>query len=359
MIEERQNYDLGIDVERLVKVTSRLDAAGYDVAGAAEYWRGALERVSALAGVESAALVSYAPFAGSYGRTVRLQRDGRQQLVYVNNTSSGYFETMGIPMLRGRTYTAQEIDEGAQVAVVSEGLARALWEGEDALGATLARLADDLAETRIVGIAADAPLRLEDLEAGMLYRPVVRGDGYGSMLRVELLVRARGAAGTVLQPVHEALRALDPDALPHATALRDEVDERLLVPRMYASLAAMLGAIALALACTGIFALTAFSVEQRAGEIGVRMAIGARTGDVVRLMLRDSLRPVLAGLLVGLVVGLAGARVLTAVLYGVSPHDPMALLGAVSVLLAAALLAAGMAARRATRVDPVAVLGRN
>ena len=120
----------------------------------------------------------------------------------------------------------------------------------------------------------------------------------------------------------------------------------------------ILGAIALGLAVTGVFGLTAFSVEQHTGEIGVRLAVGADAADVVRLMLRDSLRPVVAGLAVGLLVALAASRVLTVFLYGVSARDPLSILGAVVILLGAAVLAAALPARRGTRVDPAAVLRR-
>lgn len=352
-------YDLGIDVEQLIAVTPSLDEAGYDVPRAADYWNRILERVEELPGVENAALVSQVPLAGTYSRVERLQRAGEQISVYFNHTSAEYFATAGIPVLQGRTYTAHEVVTGAPVAVISEGLARKLWKGEEVLGATMERVAEDLSETRVVGIVGHAPLRVAALDAGMVYRPVVWGDGRGSLLRSELLVRTVGNAETALQPVQEAVRAIDPEAVPMATLVRDGLEDRLRWLRMNATIGATLGAVALGLACLGIFSVTAFSVEQRTGEIGVRRAVGASMGDVFRLMLQDSLRPVLAGLVVGLLGALWGGRVLTAVLYGVSPHDPMAILGAVAVLLVAAALAAGVATRRATRVDPVAVLEGN
>ena len=143
-----------------------------------------------------------------------------------------------------------------------------------------------------------------------------------------------------------------------AATVRDGLDRALQAPRLFATVAGILGAIALGLAVTGVFGLTAFSVEQRTGKIGVRLAVGADAADVVRLMLRDSLRPVVAGLAVGLLVALAASRVLTVFLYGVSARDPLSILGAVVILLGAAVLAAALPARRGTRVDPAAVLRR-
>jgi len=165
--------------------------------------------------------------------------------------------------------------------------------------------------------------------------------------------------GAMLQPVLEAVRAVAPEVLPMATTVRDGVERALNLPRLLATMAGILGAIALGLAVTGIFALTAFAVEQRAGEIGVRLAVGAGTGDVVRLMLADSLRPVAVGLAVGLLVVIAASRILTAVLYGSSARDPLSILGAVVILLGAAALAAVVPAQRASRVDPAAVLRRS
>lgn len=349
-------FDLGIDVERLAKVTPRLDAAGYDAARAADYWQRVIERVNGLPGVERSALVSHAPFGGSYGRTIHLRGDGREWLAYVIHSSSDYFTTVGLAVRRGRTYTAQEVAGGAPVAVISARLAGELWGAEEPLGSSLERLADDLTETRVIGIVDDAPFRLTELESNMVYLPVEPGGGGGNMLRMELLVRATGSADTILSPLQESVRAMDPEASPRTTTMVQDLEASLQPLRLNLILAAILGGVALGLACTGVFSLTAFAVEQRVGEIGVRMAVGASARDVVRLMVRDSLRPVLAGLFVGFLVALGGTRILTVVLYGVSPYDPLSLAAAVTALLATALLAAVIASRRAAAVDPVVVL---
>jgi hypothetical protein len=277
--------------------------------------------------------------------------------VYYNYTSSDYFSTTGMAMLRGRSYTDAEVASEARVAVITERLARTLWEEGAALGATLGMLSEDLSDTRVIGIVADSPMRL-DFDADQLFLPVVSATGAGSIVRAQLIARARGDAATVLRPVHEAVNAIDPDAVPRTIPLRDAIDERFFQVRMNVFVAAMLGSVAFLLACIGVFCLTAFSVEQRRGEIGVRLALGATVGDIVRMMLRDSLRPVMAGLAVGLLIAIAGSRVLIAVLYGVSPYDPMAFGVAVLVLMSAAAAAAGFAARRAGAVDPVITLER-
>jgi len=352
------NYDLGIDIDRLVRVQTDLTAAGYDHLSAVDYWRRVTQRVNGLPGVESSALVSHAPYGDSYGRMVEVQAADAHHTVYFNNASAEYFATMGIGLLRGRTYTVDEVARGEQVAVIGEGLERALWRDEPALGSTLERVAEDLAGVRVVGIVEDTSLRLEDLDAHVIYRPVVGADAYGSMLRTDLIVRAAGAPEAVTVAVREAVIAAEPRAVPRIALYRDELDASFQLSRMYATLAAFLGSIALGLACTGVFGVTAFVVEQRRAEIGLRLAVGASPRDVVRLMLRDNLRPVIVGLAVGLLGALAGARILTAALFGISPYDPLALGGAILALLGTAVLAAGSASRRAARVDPALVLER-
>jgi ABC-type antimicrobial peptide transport system permease subunit len=238
------------------------------------------------------------------------------------------------------------------VAVITEEVAR-LWGDGDPLGATLEWTFGDLPATRIVGVVADTGVRGLDLEEALIYTPFQATTG---PLNGNLVVRARGDAATIVGPVIEAIRALDPEVLPIATTVRDGLREASFPQRLLAATTGALAAIALGLAFIGVFGLTAFAVEQRTGEIGVRIAVGASSGDVVRLMLRDSLRPVAAGLGFGVLLALAASRLLTAVLFGISPHDPPSILIAVAVLLGAAALAAAVPARRATRVDAAVVL---
>ena len=353
--------DIVADVDRLVGVTSRFEAAGYDAAAAADFWDRALTRVATLPGVERAALAEYMPFGARGFRSLRVERDGARVQAQFNLVSPDYFATVGIPVVRGRTFSAVEAAGDAPVAIVSERLAGWLWEGEDPLGDTLARIANDMpgfdaSNIRVVGIAADSVMRLQDPQrAATLYFPL----GPEAALRSDLVVRARDDAATIVGPVFEAIRALDPRVLPAATEALDAVRTAHQPMRMLATAAGALGTIALGLAIIGIAGLTAFTVEQRTAEIGVRLAIGASAPAVVRLMLRDSLRPVATGLLVGLLVAIGAGNVLTAVLYGISPRDPLSILAAVAILLAATALAAAVPTRRAARIDPAVVLRRD
>lgn len=354
------SVELGFDDARLVVVSPNFQAAGYDEAQAAAYWDQAIERLARMPGVEHAAVVDLAPFAlgSGYGRSVTTQFEDGEAVVFQYGTGAGYFNTSGTPLLRGRAYTAAEVASEAPVAVVSEALAQRLWPGAEAFGATLEVLHERFADVRVIGIAADAVTNSRQLDEAVpmtFYMPFDRDDS----LVGQLLVRTAGDAGTALPSVHEAVRALDPRLLPITVPVRHGVQEALGTLRGFLLMATLLGAVALGLAITGVFGLTAFAVEQRTSEIGVRMALGAGGRDVMRLMLRDSLRPVAVGLAVGLLGALAGSRVLTSYLYGVSPRDPLAMATAVAVLLVAASVAASVPTRRATLVDPANVLRRD
>jgi len=317
-------------------------------------------RVGSMPGVDRVALADYPPFNQRVGgRNFPFAIDGHEHSLYWHRVSEGYFETLGIPLVRGRGFTAGEVVAGAGVAVISERLAQIAWQGEDPLGDTLERVStpelsgDDGADIRIVGIAADAVVnRLEERDAPSVYLPLSPADANLG----KLVVRATGDAADITATVLEAVRAIDPRVLPTAMPLTVGLQNALVELRTVASGGALLGAIALALAVTGVFGLTAVAVEQRTGEIGVRVAMGAQARDVVRLMLRDSLLPVVAGSALGLLIALAGSRVLTSFLYGISEHDPLAVASAVLILIGAAVLASLLPARRAARVDPATVL---
>lgn len=213
-------------------------------------------------------------------------------------------------------------------------------------------MGDDLAEVVVVGVARGTLFILAEPDAAEVYQPLRSAH----LLRARLLVRTRIDAAYAAPLVVGAIRALDSDVVVSTSLARDDLAFHMTLPRMMATMAGLLGAIALGLAFTGVFGLTAFAVAQRTGEIGIRMAVGARPVDVVRLMLKDNLRPVIVGLLVGLGLALAGGRILSAVLYGIDPHDPLSILLAVGLLFAAATLAAALPARRAFRFDPASVL---
>jgi hypothetical protein len=255
--------------------------------------------------------------------------------------------------VRGRAYSPDEVRDGAPVAVISESLARAVWGGADPIGHTLAGATKSAPQARVVGVAGDTiSSRLVEGAPHTIYRPLAGDD----VVFGRIVVRTDGEVSAIVRPLRDVVHAIDPALSVSVHPVRGFLDRQLAQARALAALAALGGGLALALALIGIFGVTTFVVSQRMREVGIRVAIGATARDVVRLLLRDALRPVVFGLALGLLGALAGGRIIAGALHGVSPRDPVAVAAAVAVLLIAAALAVLIPARRAARVDPVAIL---
>ena len=275
----------------------------------------------------------------------------------MNVVGPDFFRTMGIKLVRGRPFTWDDREGAPGVAVVNEALAARLWPGEDPVGKRVwywnPRGADLPLE--VVGVvgngrynrgwrSADRPFMF--LASGQMYHPTL-----------SLVVRARGAVGPTLADVRREARALDPRALVvRFQSVRAALADAIALERMGAKLLSLFGLLALTLAAVGIYGVVSFAVTERTREMGVRMALGAARAEILRLMLARSLRPVVAGIAAGAVAALALGRFVASLLFGVAPGDPATFAAVAVALLAVALLASYVPARRATRVDPVAAL---
>ncbi|HEU0079176.1 MAG TPA: FtsX-like permease family protein, partial [Longimicrobiaceae bacterium] len=267
----------------------------------------------------------------------------------------GYFRTLGIPLTRGRDFTAADAPGAPGAVIVSEGFARAAWPGEDPVGRRLTLDGGGGAELTVVGVARESLVVPPHRRARpAVYLPQTQHPGAKGLT---LLVRAAGDARPLADALRREVRALDGD-LPvyRVKTLAQYRRESASVARNGAVLVGMFGTLALLLASLGLYGAMSFAVTQRTREIGVRVALGARRADVVRLFLRQGGRLAATGMAVGLVPALAAGRLLSGILYGVSPLD-LPTLAAVALLLGAAvLLASYLPARRATRVEPMAAL---
>jgi predicted permease len=341
--------DIGFDARQLLTVNPALARGRYDAAGAKAYWDVALDRVRALPGVQSASLAEFPPFGGGVKVTMFRNARGRYT-IYHNDTRADYFATLGLRAVRGRTYTAAEAADRAPVAVISERLAEDYFSGENPVGQSLDRILEGSHAT-IVGVVSTAiTARLGDLGSATIYQPMQ------DTLGAKMVVRSSGSPEALVQSIRSALHSLDPRARLAITLVSDGLERQLSEPRALATLAGALACLALALAVVGLYGVTAFVVGQRTQEIGVRMALGASHRDVMRLLLRDSLRPVLFGLLAGVAAALLAGRALAGALFGVPPADPLAFGSAILVLVVAATGAVIFPTRRASAVDPAAVL---
>jgi predicted permease len=341
--------DVGFDAPQLVSIAPAFGRERYDAARTQAYWARALERIRAVPGVRAAALTVHPPFGS--GHNVRgFRRHGSMYRTYTNDTDAEFFSTIGLRVVRGRTYTREEVAARAHVAVISETLARDFWPGEDPVGQTMERY-DDESSRVIIGVVSDAiAARMREMSSATIYLPMRNPED------ANILVRSAGPPQAIVPALRDALQPLDSqvrlDVMLVSTGLQRQLDE----PRIMATLAGALAVLALGLAVVGIYGVTTFVTGQRTREIGLRIAVGASRADVLRLLLADSMRPVAIGLAAGAVVALLVSQLFAGILYGVAPRDPIAFAGAIAVLLTAAAAAIVIPTRRAAGVDPAFVL---
>jgi putative ABC transport system permease protein len=318
-------------------------------------WRQAEERVAALPGVSAVATASAGPlFGGGDGVTPYLvegaDETGPLPGVAWYDVGPGFFATLGVPVLEGREIEEGDGLEAEPVAVVNRTMAREAWPGESALGRTL-RLPELELSFRVVGVVADVePLTPGEATRSQIYwsgRQLGRPFTY-------FLVRSPADPGALARPVADALHEVDPDLSLGAAEVLSSTEARELVrPRFQALVLLVFALAALALSAVGVYAVVSYAVGQRVREMGIRMALGAASNDVLLLVLRWSMTVVLAGIVLGLLASLAAGRFLGSLAHGVSPTDPLSLGGAALLLALTGAVAALVPARRVLRADPL------
>jgi predicted permease len=356
--------DVNIDVDRLLAIDVTIpDARPRGRAAAALDVERMAERLAVLPGVESAAAVQTLPLAGR-GPSATIRVDGRAfaqgeapDVIWKVVTPS-YFRAVGLPVLRGRGFTDADRDGTQPVAVVNAALASLLWPDGDPVGARIGTGLDgDGAPVVIVGVVDDAPQTgLSGDVLPEMYRPLAQPARFG-VESMSFVVRAVGDPAGLSAAARQAIREIHPRApvasvRPLSAVVAAGLGRELTAARGLA----LFGAIALALAAVGLYGVMSRLVGDRTRELGVRLALGAAPSSVRWLVLRRTLLVSSAGLVIGIAAAVAAARQLGALLHGVSPSDPLVLSAAAAVLLAAALAAGYLPARRASRIDPLIVL---
>ena len=361
-----QRPDTGFRSERLLAVTLSLSGSPRAEGERRPAFLAELEQaVRAVPGVESAAFVNHVPIGGDTWR-VGFAVEGRPDpdpadvpRAIIRTASAKYLEAMGIPLLGGRTFDESDRKEAPQVVLVNQSLARRLWPEGDPVGARirLGGLSSDEPWRSVVGVFGDARQSdpVEPVGPEMLF-PQAQ-DPVAWFKGTTLVVRAAAEPRALAEAVTARMRAEAPELpVTRVRTMRELLAEAVAQDRLDASLMALLSAVALALAVGGIYGVMAYAVGRRAHEIGVRMALGARAGEVQAMVLWDGLGLGLAGAALGLAGALALSRVLRSLLHDVSPTDPATFAGVGVLLLAVAALASFVPARRAARLDPAAIL---
>jgi predicted permease len=353
-----QTLRLGYDVDTILFAAANTRGARLDDAGRRSLNARLLESAQGTPGVTHAALVLSVPFWSNEGRGLYVpgvDSIGTLGRFILQGGSPDYFAAAGTRIVRGRPFDATDREHTPRVVVVSEGMARALWPGREAIGECIRIGSDTVPCTTVIGIAEDASIRgLADPREYTYYVPLAQTDDAGYP---QLFVRVAGRPEDRVDVLRRRLQtALPGAAYVNVVPMRSLVDPRFRSWRFGTTMFVAFGGLALVLASIGLYSVIAYGVAQRVQELGIRIALGASVGDVVRMVVAGSLRVVVAGIVLGALLALWGGRWIETLLFRQSPRDP-AVFGAVAVvLLLAALVASVVPALRAARVDPNVVL---
>jgi predicted permease len=320
----------------------------------------ATERIRRLPGVEHASSAIGTPFRGSYAGFLRVP--GRESLPklpgggpWISAVAPDYFATVGTRILRGRAFEPTDRPDGERLVIVSETMAKALWPGKEGIGECIIVGAKETPCARVVGIAQDAHrLWVREEPAMQYYVPLGQERHYGGRL---LLVRPRGDASALIPTLRRELHGLDPSLQDvDIRYLQDRLDPQIRPWRLGATMFGIFGALALIVAAVGLYSVVAYTVTQRTHEFGVRMALGARSGDILRLVVRQGTMTALIGTAIGIALALAAGRFIQPLLFKTSARSPVILATVAGILVVVAIVASLIPAWRAKRVDPVVAL---
>jgi predicted permease len=359
-LAESQRADVGFRPEGLAVLSFDTDMVRYEPERGERFWEQALERVRALPGVTAAATATPSvPFEFNFSNQElfvdsRSYAEGQRGEVIENSAASaGYVETLGLRVLEGRAFEASDRQDTPLVALVNETMARRFWNGESAVGHTFTA-ANTTRTYRIVGVVSNHKIHgvLEGPIPYVYFASAQRPTRYHA-----LMARTPGDANEVLVRMRRELLAMEPGLVFVGNGtMANNLTMSLLPARVGAWLVTGFGALGTLLAAIGLYGVIAFSVSRRTREIGVRMAIGARPGSVLAMVLRQGFALAAAGVAIGGVLAAGLAVTLSGLLYGITPADPLAWSLAVATLLLAAAVANLVPARRAMRVEPMAAL---
>lgn len=350
--------DVGLDVSRIVIANTDVAPAQFDASRKIAYFEGAVSRLASLPGVES---VSYGdgPFFAFGGSTPSLEIDGQKirlpQNVNQYMAGPGYFRTLGIPITRGRDLVPADDAAAPAVVVINAAFARRFWPEADPIGHRVSAL-PNIKDAVVVGVVEDGKYqRLEETGRLAVFSAWKQGGPFARSAAV--IVRTTGDAAAAARGVGDVVRRLDGQVATLSVLPLQEIIGRGLQPqRLGFWLLGSFGLVAVVLGIVGIYGLVTFVVAQRTHEIGVRMALGARSGDVMRAVLAGLMTAVIGGGLAGVIAAWLMAGFVNRLLFGIGPHDPAAFAGALALLSVAAIAASWFPARRATRVDPMIAL---
>lgn len=358
-----QNQQPGFRADGVFVANLTLPAARYpDIETQSRFYLRLAEEMRRAPGVGGASLIQGLPLTGANSRSPYAAASGDapplkdRPLGLTRSVTPGYFTTLEIPLLAGRDFTERDVHNAPTVVIITRGTARKLFAGEEALGRRILMGTNNGVglPMEVVGVAEDVRSQtLAQTAEVEFYRPVMQRQS----AFMQLAVRTESDPAAFAATARQVLKGLDAGVpFNNPTTLDATVAQSLGQQRLLFTLLSLFAALALVLAAVGIYSVVAYTVGQRTGEIGVRMALGARPRDVLRLVIDQGMRPVLLGVAAGLAGCLALGRLIQSQLYDVSASDPLMLAATCAVLVGVAAVACWLPARRATRVNPVVAL---
>lgn len=357
-----RHVDVGFNPENLLLFRVAPEMNRYDEIRTAALIEQLLERIGTVPGVRAVALTNPALLTGSvnstsifvrgrsYSGDPRDRRDSINRLV----VSTGFFDTLEIPIVRGRGFTASDNESSPRVVLINEAAARQYFPGEDPIGQRFGSSVETSGQQEIVGIVRDAKYdSVREPAPPTMYNLYRQRPGGGGVIAVRTVVDP----ATVTSAVREAVRQVDPNLpMMDVSTQLEQIERRFQQEKMFAQAYTLFGLLALLLAAVGLFGLMSYSVSRRTNEIGIRMALGAQRGDVLRLVMRESMVLVAAGVAIGVAVAVWASRFVATQLFGLPATDLATIATAVMVMIVASAPAGFLPARRASAVDPMVAL---
>jgi predicted permease len=369
-LQSRENRDFGFEQDGRFVANINPRLAGYRPGQLSPLYRRLHDAIARVPAVASVALCLYSPQAGG-GWGAGIWVDGHlpqgpkdDNSASWNRVTAGYFDAIGTTIIKGRDISEQDTAISRSVAVVDETFARTFFKNEDPIGKHFGRAPGASREFEVVGVARDARYSTSNLDQPsrpFFFLPEAQAEytrtNLGSLFLQDVVIRTRPGANLSIAAVRQAVASVDP-GLPIISirTLKEQVAVQFTQQRLIARLTSFFGVLSVVLASIGLYGVTAYNAGRRVKEIGVRMALGANQGDVVRLVVRGAFGLILLGLMIGLPLAFAAGRFLGAELYGMSPYNPVVTLAAIAALGVSALAASFVPALRASSISPLEAL---
>ena len=356
-----RHVDVGFNPQNLLLFRVQPQLNRYDEKQTLALYGRMLERLAAAPGVRSVALANPALLSGSVngssifvrGRVYGNQRDGENNINRLV-ISPNFFEVMEIPILLGRSLTPRDNESAPKVVVINEAAVKKYFPNENPIGQRFGHSVEKTSDLEIVGVLRDVKYNsVRDAAPPTMYVPYLQARAVSAAMVVRTSTNPAGATGGI----REAVRQIDPNLpMTDISTQLEQIEIRFAQEKMFAQAYTLFGGLALLLAAIGLFGLMSYSVARRTNEIGIRMALGARGQDVLRLVMRESMILVAVGVVIGVAIALGASRFVATLLYGLAGTDVMTILASIAVMVAVAALAGFVPARRASRVDPMVAL---